>query len=732
MTLTECIKSFQQNPNVKKMESRSQIVQKFINVGAHTEQCFDFEIKKWLEHYEKCNHEPINFSEAAFLIISAAKIYGRKVDYLEQILYDFNRRSAANVAAAAAVAADNPDELNNSKEHDGNKRKNKEKETEKAQKRTKRLLKLTNKIEFKPKPFTIAEPSQISLNMHEQRNDMDDDELDQLRLKNVFPRINILQSNLQNNNSFYDNLGIVERNGDNLDSLRDFRIFMDTIDEPMEVSTQFCTDNRLANTSGTTKSTSLKNAPTSRGNQKHFNAYLSADYIKENYGVEIEDNSDYLNMVKYGEEIERLNLRKLTIEQLSQLKVGTYLNNILHGNKQDCKISEHDSGIDMGEPDSINDSSSGINDTSMQMDTTTLCDCLNTTTVSGTDSGLDTTLSQSINDTTLDPSSDPSVTLEVTEFSESTTEQVAGKRRQSLDDGLGSSLIHSPVQMADLDSYERSMLSPVVEVHDIFYPMNKYVTISDNFTIDLNGPMKDMFDINEAKSKVPALDVNIFQLPEQLLRRSKQFKLTPDFDIWLAARKRKATTQDNPRPLGKLLKLSSGAMVRADADSDDEEFLGFSETNQIITRKPSDGALTNPANIENRSPSSDSGIISEKILKPIEMDVINGIETNITELNGQDSGIGCELNDSSIVDQSVIIMDASGTNINANSTQIYNESHIGVTEMDSGFSDFDSVMQTTNDTLNEIRKKTDDITEISATSLSTLNTKQKDSTLSMF
>lgn len=299
---------------------RSQIVQKFASVAEHPEQCYDFDIQGNLETFFHCGRNDINFSEAAFLIFDAARIYGRKVDYLEQILLDFNQRSATNISKAMAENGQDAESGGKKDKKAEEQREKREREKDRALKRAKRMVKVTSKVEFKPKPFEMVSSEQISLNLHEERSELEcEEEFDQLRMKNVFPRINVLQSNLQNNNTFYDNLGIEENDCENLDSLRDFRIFMDTIDEP--IFTRPMTGSQVDPKYEQEYKRSME-----RANQKHSNIYLPADYIKENYGITLKDNSDYLNMLKYNEEVERLNLRKLTIEQLSKLKVGTSAN----------------------------------------------------------------------------------------------------------------------------------------------------------------------------------------------------------------------------------------------------------------------------------------------------------------------------------------------------------------------------------------------------------------------
>lgn len=706
------------------MESRSEIVQKLLYVAEHKEQCFDFQTQVWLEKYEQCKHERINFSEAAFLIISAAKIYGHKVDYLEQMLLEFNRRSAADFKATAKDIrnTDEGDDAASGKSDDAkSKEKAAEKEKEKLQKRQKRLLKLSQKMEFNPKQFTIAAHSQISLNIHEQRTDMDEDDYEQLRMKNVFPRINILQSNLQNNSSFYDNLGIIEKNCDNLDSLRDYRIFMDTIDEPLDLG---IVNGDVSN--GICNNTTVKN----RGNEKHFNAYLSAEHIKEKYGVEMPDNSDYLNMLKYGEEIERLNLRKLTIEQLGQLKVGTYLNNILHGNKQDCIIPEADSGMGESLCDSANDQStiadSSLNTTATSIDQN-VCEPSTCGEASVCESSVcepsaceTSTCEPSIDQTMAEPSTsmecstvteapeqmdtsnadDSVVALEVSKLNESFEEKF-GEHRNSLDDGLGTSLIHSPVQMGDLDDFERNMLNPVVEVHDIFYPMNKFVEMPNDFTVDLKDPMNEMLDPpKEPKIFPPVLYYNIFQIPEKLLRKPKLFQLTEDFELWIAARKRKAGYGDDLAPKGKLLKLSTGAFVRADPDTDDEELLGFDpDMSMRLQRRIS--IAESPSAIQNRTSSSDSGIIDKNAVTAESEMTANDMQSKDKLNTSMDMGNGTI---DTTTDQSTL--NISGEHQTGNSTELCNET-IGPTtdQFDSGFAEM--LNSTESETLNAITQESD-------------------------
>lgn len=683
---------------------RSQIVQKFASVAEHPEQCYDFDLQGNLDTFFQCERNEINFSEAAFLIFDAARIYGRKVDYFEQILLDFNQRSATNVSKALAECERGGE---NATGDDGGKkdkkaeeqREKREREKERALKRAKRMLKVTSKVEFKPKPFEMVSSDQISLNLHEQRSELEcEEEFDQLRMKNVFPRINVLQSNLQNNNTFYDNLGIEETDCDNLDSLRDFRIFMDTIDEP--IFTRPMTGNQVDPKYEQEYKRSIE-----RANQRHSNIYLPADYIKENYGITLKDNNDYLNMLKYNEEVERLNLRKLTIEQLSKLKVGTYLNNILHGNKQDGKIAEHDSGIDIDDdmdrdcepsvPDLDCDNTTGFDELSTVRDESDVpMTDLSTNDASKGDADMleisailpDEAIEQSINgsiDTTADPSTagpslnstndDPmgeqsvnatnndlsadqslnttaetndsvlETSIDAANSSLETSKELEGRisSRQSLDDGIGISECNSPSRLEDLETFQGFNPTDLVNCVEI-----------DELNGMLNAAGVDII----TKAKVPELDTNIFKLPENLLRRNKIFALTDEFELWMAGRKRKYGMKPDPPNCGKLIKLSNGVIIRCDPDSDIEEFLGFDENNAIRTAPSTLVVEQQPALIGNRTCSSDSGISPEKTLTA-------GDECNQSPTNSNTAG---DVNDSGVAELSGTTSDA--LNISADGT----------------------------------------------------------------
>lgn len=706
------------------MDNRVQIVQKFASVAEHADQCYNFDIQSNLDIFFQCQGSEINFSEAAFLIYDAARIYGRKVDYLEQVLLDFNQRSAKNVSKALAEVRAMAEDAGKNTVKSNKKADDQEKrlrEKERALKRAKRTQKATTKREFKPKPFEIvSDIEQISLSLYEQRSELElEEEFDRLKMKNVFPRINVIQSNLQSNNTFYDNLDIDESDIENLDCLRDFRNFMDTVDEP--IFTRPLTDKEV----DPRYEEELKRS-VERSNQKHTNIYLPADYIKEAYGIILKDNSDYLNMLKYNKEYERLNLRKMTVEQLSKLKIGTYLNNILHGKEQDGIIPEHDSGIEIDDidrdlepkiPDSNMDESNILkNDNNLQIsnmsanDTATEGDMLNLTAILPINDSLNDTVSTIENVHSYEQSSqmpntmiDSLLETSIDEANSSVeTSKDVGRTtvlRQSLDDGICVSECNSPSQLSE--EFGGFMSTDLVD---------------GGILNDLNGMTNATTAINTPK--LPNLDSNVFELPEKLLRRQKIFALTDEFELWMSARKRKFGSKPDPPSCGKLLKLSNGVLIRSDPDSDGEEFLGFDENHALYTAPSMVVDETNPATITNRTCSSDSGISPEKLLCGNNSDesqaVLNGTDLNDSGVVELDSTIGTTLDISSgsmlntttehanigenlensvqVTDLNILTNDA-----NANSTRLFNETASIVTGFDSGFAELDSQFDSTAD-----------------------------------
>ncbi|XP_058813049.1 uncharacterized protein LOC131677325 [Topomyia yanbarensis] len=78
--------SRKEDPREHQNLSREEIALMFMEVSEKIDRCFDFDLQKWLNRYESLSRGTTNFPEAAMLVMSAAQIYGRKVDFLEDII----------------------------------------------------------------------------------------------------------------------------------------------------------------------------------------------------------------------------------------------------------------------------------------------------------------------------------------------------------------------------------------------------------------------------------------------------------------------------------------------------------------------------------------------------------------------------------------------------------------------------------------------------------------------
>uniref|UniRef100_A0A1Y9IVR4 Condensin-2 complex subunit H2 C-terminal domain-containing protein n=1 Tax=Anopheles minimus TaxID=112268 RepID=A0A1Y9IVR4_9DIPT len=61
-----------------------------MQVAEKTERCWNFDLQHWLTLYQMVRMQNVNFPEAAMLVSCAAQIYGRKVDYLSDIVVHMN------------------------------------------------------------------------------------------------------------------------------------------------------------------------------------------------------------------------------------------------------------------------------------------------------------------------------------------------------------------------------------------------------------------------------------------------------------------------------------------------------------------------------------------------------------------------------------------------------------------------------------------------------------------
>lgn len=423
------------------------------------------------------------------------------------------------------------------------------------------------------------------------------------------------------------------------------------------------------------------------------------------------------------------------------------MNNILHGNKQDGKITEHDSGIDIDDMDrecdppvpdfdcentlnefdelsKLRDEQDVLMTEASTNDASQILDTLNISAITEDDATMNTTndisTDQTLNSTEQTLSiTDPATASEQSSLNTTNDSLLAAcsdganqsleiskelerrnSSRQSLDDGIGTSECNSPTRLEDailFEGFNSNELGDCTDIDHLSGVLNaagELINNNDNIILQ--------------KEKVPELKTNIFQLPENLLRRNRIFALTNEFEIWMASRKRKyGMLKPEPMNCGKLLKLSNGVIIRCDPDSDSEEFLGFDENNIIWTAPSTIVMEQNPATISNRTCSSDSGISPEKALNSVDdcnqMSTISNAAENVNdsgvaELN---SSTNESLNDSTAdalnftagnANQTVQETDLSlsDANVNANSTKLFNETASTVTGFDSGFGELES------------------------------------------
>lgn len=709
-----------------RMGTRAEIVQMFMHAAEHIDQCYNFDIQKWLDKYENMENEMRNFSEAAFLVYSAARIYSRKVDYLENVVLEWNQRAEAEAAAVAADKKAAKEEAaggtaKSGANDEGDEVEATPKHKEKPRRGTKKLLKSTGRIEFKPKEFTVAELSQISLNLDQQR--IEDEFNDERRLKNIFPRINVLQSNLRSNNRFFENLGLIDADCDNPDTLRDYRLFMDTIDEPIRTSFSCPNIEEIMSYDPSKNGGKPKVVPKELS---HCSILFPAAYLKEQYNIIVEDNSDYLNMLRYNEEIRRLNLKDLSVEQLVNLKVGTYLNDVLHGTNVSGRVpplDDHTTTIDAAvlsrllEDHPVLTTTARSETTLGQMDQSSLVlhnfdDTAELSTIAPDESTLNDT---TMHETTVDESS----IMDSTQ-AETTGNATVNTTTPVNDESMADATINATIETTTNDSTAandsvtvkdelneseelESMFNAVVQLNDIFHGSNELPS-----TVDLNGPLGDVLKSKEAQ-KV-ALTSNIFQLPENLLRRQKIFKLTEDFDLWLAARKRKLGNKPGPGP-PKVFKMFDGTMVMVSGMESDtrscisdrsEDFFGFDQHGNIsslsfsVVRTQPECSTTNLTNLTDFNNSE----LTDPSMHPDMNSTENCAGSIVNRAYSNDSGIiendrttlatGIDLGFADLGPPS------SPSNAIAN---VVDKVNAAPTEVDSGFSEIDcSVLSKANDT----------------------------------
>ncbi|XP_053671454.1 uncharacterized protein LOC128721699 [Anopheles nili] len=93
--------SYVQHDNVRNREKITAII---MQTAEKKELCWNFDLLKLLTEYHAMLFPEVNFSEAAMLVDRSAQIYGRKVDYMGDIILHMNHDQKAREQEAAAKA----------------------------------------------------------------------------------------------------------------------------------------------------------------------------------------------------------------------------------------------------------------------------------------------------------------------------------------------------------------------------------------------------------------------------------------------------------------------------------------------------------------------------------------------------------------------------------------------------------------------------------------------------
>ncbi|XP_058457253.1 uncharacterized protein LOC131434513 [Malaya genurostris] len=100
--------SRKEDPREHQNLSREEIALMLMEVSEKIDRCSDFDLQKWLNRYESLSQGRTNFPEAAMLIVSAAQIYGRKVDYLEDIILHMDQDQKGRDDSKTSEEQDKP------------------------------------------------------------------------------------------------------------------------------------------------------------------------------------------------------------------------------------------------------------------------------------------------------------------------------------------------------------------------------------------------------------------------------------------------------------------------------------------------------------------------------------------------------------------------------------------------------------------------------------------------
>uniref|UniRef100_A0A336MWE1 CSON007016 protein n=1 Tax=Culicoides sonorensis TaxID=179676 RepID=A0A336MWE1_CULSO len=268
-----------------------QIASLFIEIAQRAEKCFDFQISTWLKKYEALRQHP-NFAEAALLISSASKIYARKINYLEDMVMQL-------------IGAGRDDKLTSNTETD---------QTKVVRRRGKKFRMNTIADSFSDAEFIVKEfeqlPSVKLTEMIKKKKVNYDSHWEKFKafqcrfLKNkknkliVSKKLTTDNSEIIATNAIFGKNPIYEYDEEEIIGNRnDFRCFSSILNDNCELISDYNFTTYFQHVDMVNKdeqekpSVSQRNLKTAR----KFKFYISNEYLKQNYGIEIENPDEIRN-----------------------------------------------------------------------------------------------------------------------------------------------------------------------------------------------------------------------------------------------------------------------------------------------------------------------------------------------------------------------------------------------------------------------------------------------------
>lgn len=204
----------------------------------------------------------------------------------------------------------------------------------------------------------------------------------------AYKRINLIQNRQNSNNSTFGRVPVVKE--DDTDSRIHYSAFLNCIDLSdnaiMQRMVYDC--NRLRTDEDEQCST-----PLTQYDRKSFHLFMSANYLKQTYDLEVRSDSDYRNMLRYQQELK--NVLPLDLDEMMRYPNGRRLDAILKGN------DNTDDSFECDETQEMNTGVASFDETlpegeSIRLPSMCNNSTLNTTPNFETDSGIESTVPSSM------------------------------------------------------------------------------------------------------------------------------------------------------------------------------------------------------------------------------------------------------------------------------------------------------------------------------------------------